>query len=254
MTPTWLTVVAWAYLSICFCCATVVAYDIAVNRRRQHMGIMNFVYPITALYFGPLAIAFYWRWARAAGPSAMAARPAAMASAQLAATPGAGDVLVGETPAEGDDEPGRLAARRRPQWVTMAIEVSHCGSGCALGDVISEFAIFWLALTIAGTTLLAEYTGDYVLALAFGILFQYFAIADGVRDWPVRLDGDHDVRLVPRAASPGDHLRRLLVSHASRHDDRIRHVLARERVAGQAGHQGSHVSEPSWRSSRRLCY
>jgi Domain of unknown function (DUF4396) len=177
MTPTWLTVVAWAYLSICFCCATVVAYDIAVNRRRQHMGIMNFVYPITALYFGPLAIAFYWRWARAAGPSAMAARPAAMASAQLAATPGAGDVLVGETPAEGDDEPGRLAARRRPQWVTMAIEVSHCGSGCALGDVISEFAIFWLALTIAGTTLLAEYTGDYVLALAFGILFQYFAIA-----------------------------------------------------------------------------
>jgi hypothetical protein len=187
MTPMWLTVVAWVYLSICFCCATVVAYDIVVNRRRQHMGIMNFVYPITALYFGPLAVAFYWRWARTARPSAMAARPAAMASAQVAATPGAGDVLVREThAAQGDDEPGRMAARRRPRWVTMAIEVSHCGSGCALGDVISEFAIFWLALTIAGTTLLAEYTGDYVLALAFGILFQYFAIAPmrglGLRD------------------------------------------------------------------------
>ncbi len=59
----------------------------------------------------------------------------------------------------------------------MAIEVSHCGSGCALGDVISEFAIFWLALTIAGVTLGAEYVGDYILALAFGIIFQYFAIA-----------------------------------------------------------------------------
>ena len=59
----------------------------------------------------------------------------------------------------------------------MAIEVSHCGSGCALGDVISEFAIFWLALTIGGLTLGAEYAGDYLLALAFGIVFQYFAIA-----------------------------------------------------------------------------
>jgi hypothetical protein len=36
------------------------------HRRRQPMGVMNAVYPITALYFGPLALAFYWRWARAA--------------------------------------------------------------------------------------------------------------------------------------------------------------------------------------------
>jgi uncharacterized protein DUF4396 len=59
----------------------------------------------------------------------------------------------------------------------MATEVSHCGSGCVLGDVISEFTIFALAVTIAGHTLWAEYAGDYVLALAFGIVFQYFAIA-----------------------------------------------------------------------------
>ena len=59
----------------------------------------------------------------------------------------------------------------------MAIEVSHCGAGCTLGDVIAEFAIFALGLTIAGVTLGAEYVGDYILALAFGIIFQYFAIA-----------------------------------------------------------------------------
>jgi Domain of unknown function (DUF4396) len=190
MTPTWLTVVAWVYLSICFCCATAVTYDVVVNHRRQQMGIMNFVYPITALYFGPLAVAFYWRWARAPGRSMVAATPAAMATARLATAPGAEDELVGQSPAQSDEQPDRMAApmaaRHRPRWVTMAIEVSHCGSGCALGDVISEFAIFWLALTVAGTTLLAEYTGDYVLALAFGILFQYFAIAPmrglGLRD------------------------------------------------------------------------
>jgi Domain of unknown function (DUF4396) len=137
--PAWLTVLAWIYLSICFGCAAVIAYDIFINGRRQPMGVMNAVFPITALYFGPLAVAFYWRWGRTTRTMSMHGS--------------------------------------RPWWAMMATEVSHCGSGCVLGDVISEFAIFVLALTIAGSTLAAEYVGDYVLALAFGIVFQYFAIA-----------------------------------------------------------------------------
>jgi hypothetical protein len=132
MAPGWLTITAWVYLSVCFACAAVVAYDIFGNGRRQPMGVMNAVFPITALYFGPLALAFYWRWGRSAG---------------------------------------------KPRWVMMATEVSHCGSGCVLGDVISEFAVFALGLAVAGLVLGAEYVGDYVLALAFGILFQYLAIA-----------------------------------------------------------------------------
>jgi hypothetical protein len=148
MAPTWLTVVAWTYLSICFACAAAIGYDIFAGGHRQPMGIMNAVYPITALYFGPLTVAFYVRWARA---------PVAGA-------------------AEG----------KKPRRVMMATEVSHCGSGCVLGDVVSEFVIFALAITIAGYALWAEYIGDYALALAFGIVFQYFAIAPmrglGVRD------------------------------------------------------------------------
>jgi hypothetical protein len=146
MAPAWLTVVAWIYLSVCFVCAAVIAYDIFVAGHRQPMGVMNAVFPITALYFGPLALAFYWRWGRI-------------------------------SPSERET---------KPWWAVIATEVSHCGSGCVLGDVISEFAIFALALTVAGSTLGAEYIGDYVLALAFGILFQYFAIAPmrglGLRD------------------------------------------------------------------------
>jgi hypothetical protein len=104
--PTWLTVLAWIYLSICFGCAAVVAYDIFINGRRQPMSVMNAVFPITALYFGPLALAFYWRWGRV----------------------------------------GLHGTGKKPWWAMMATEVSHCGSGCVLGDVISEFAIFALAL------------------------------------------------------------------------------------------------------------
>jgi len=64
MAPGWLTALAWLYLSVCFCCAGIIAYDIVINHRRQPMGVMNFVFPITALYFGPFALAFHWRWGR----------------------------------------------------------------------------------------------------------------------------------------------------------------------------------------------
>lgn len=184
MAPAWLTVVAWTYLSVCFCCAAVIAYDIFGNGRRQPMGVMNAVFPITALYFGPLALAFYWRWGRAAAGMAMTPVPMSRAPATRAAmTSAAGDPPV-DMPGvrhahdgmAGEGGPRAPATREKPRWVMMATEVSHCGSGCVLGDVISEFAVFALALTIAGSTLGAEYAGDYVLALAFGIVFQYFAI------------------------------------------------------------------------------
>jgi hypothetical protein len=189
MAPVWLTVVAWLYLSACFCCAGIIAYDIAFNRRRQPMGVMNFVFPITALYFGPFALALYWRWGRAAARTAMAPMPMSRAAVSTAAAASAGDGMRahgGQNAAhemaaaagpDGTDEPALPGERARPWWVTMAIEVSHCGAGCTLGDVISEFAIFGLGLTIAGLTLGAEYAGDYIFALAFGIIFQFFAIA-----------------------------------------------------------------------------
>jgi Domain of unknown function (DUF4396) len=185
MAPRWLTVVAWIYLAICFGCAGIIAYDIAFNRRRQPMGVMNFVFPITGLYLGPLALALYWRWGRAARTvPPMSASPPAVSLAAVARTGNSRQTdqrahqdMAG---AAGPDTAGQRAhpaARERPGWVMMAIEVSHCGSGCTLGDVISEFVIFALGLTIAGLTLGAEYVGDFILALAFGIIFQYFAIA-----------------------------------------------------------------------------
>jgi hypothetical protein len=188
MAPAWLTVVAWLYLSVCFCCAAIIAYDIAFNHRRQPMGVMNFVFPITALYFGPLAVALYWRWGRAAAPAGMVPISMSRAMVSRAAVASAGGMQVrggqnayhemaGAAGPDEAEEPAPADERTRPRWVTMAIEVSHCGSGCTLGDVISEFAIFWLGLTIAGVTLGAEYVGDYIFALAFGIIFQYFAIA-----------------------------------------------------------------------------
>jgi cell division protein FtsX len=51
------------------------------------------------------------------------------------------------------------------------VDVSHCGAGCSLGDVIAEFAVFGIGATIAGTALYAEYIGDYIGAVALGVYF-----------------------------------------------------------------------------------
>jgi hypothetical protein len=180
MAPAWLTVIAWLYLSICFCCAGIIVCDIALGQRRQPMGVMNVVFPITALYFGPLALALYWRWGRAtvAAAAAISMTPAALSQASAGSRgPHAHHDMADASGPGSPQEPAARAGRARPWWAMMAVEVSHCGAGCALGDVLSEFVIFALALTIAGSTLGAEYAGDYALALVFGIAFQYFAIA-----------------------------------------------------------------------------
>jgi Domain of unknown function (DUF4396) len=190
MPPTWLTTLAWMYLGVCFVCAGVIGYDIMFSGRRQPMGVMNFVFPITALYFGPAALALYWRWARVGARPARPSRPLAGAKmpAMAMAVSGQGvhecpDHDVGPRGHDGSADPVRPA---RPRWATMAIEVSHCGSGCTLGDLISEWVIYAFALAVAGRVLFAEYVGDYVLAVALGIVFQYLAIAPmrglGVRD------------------------------------------------------------------------
>jgi hypothetical protein len=87
MAPASLTVVAWVYLAVCFACAGIIACDIAFNHRRQSMGVMNFVFPITALYFGPFALALYWRWERAAAAATMKTTSGSGATVSLAAVP-----------------------------------------------------------------------------------------------------------------------------------------------------------------------
>jgi hypothetical protein len=167
MPSIWLTGFAWIWISVAFITSGVVAFDIFVRGNRQQMGVMEAVYPITALYLGPLALALYWRWGRNTPDRRRVQIPPRRAAAMLQATAMPEMAMASAHP----------VATERPRWVTIAIEVSHCGAGCTLGDVVAECVIYALALTVAGQALFAEYIGDYLLALAFGIVFQYFAIA-----------------------------------------------------------------------------
>ena len=144
--PEWLTWLAWVSLAVAGLCAVDVLVDIYARGHRQKMGIMEAVWPITALYFGPVASLAYRRWGRPQSPRWLRE--------------------------QGLDEPPE-----RPGWTSVALGVSHCGAGCTLGDIVAEWVVFALGLQIAGTALLAEFVGDFALALALGIVFQYFAIA-----------------------------------------------------------------------------
>ncbi|MDQ3376132.1 MAG: DUF4396 domain-containing protein, partial [Actinomycetota bacterium] len=64
MIPGWLTAVSWVFVGLALLCAAAILYDVYGRGYRQRTSVMNLVWPITALYFGPLALPAYYRWGR----------------------------------------------------------------------------------------------------------------------------------------------------------------------------------------------
>lgn len=143
MPPTWLTTIALVWLALAALSVVIIVVDVA-RGYRQHMRVMEWVWPITSLYFGPIALAIYWRYGRTTTHRYRAEHP---------------DV----------PEP--------PYVVRVGISTSHCGAGCTVGDIVAEWLVFALGLSLLGAPIFASYVLDYTFAFVFGIAFQYFAIA-----------------------------------------------------------------------------
>ena len=144
MPPSWLTVIAWTSLGLGVVASGAILCDLYVRGYRQQMRVMEAVWPITALYLGPLAWLVYRRWGRLGSPQF------------------------------------RRETGRKPDYgetVSVSIDVSHCGAGCTLGDIIGAWLVFAAGWRLLGLALPAEYIVDFVLAFTLGIAFQYFAIA-----------------------------------------------------------------------------
>jgi len=134
-------------LALGFISAGIIAIDIALGRR-QMMAVMNLVWPITALYFSVFAVWAYFSLGKKASPDGM--------------------------PGMTDRDHNAMA--RIPTWRQTAVATSHCGAGCTVGDIIAEFSLFGLGLTLFGSMLYASFAADLFLAWLFGIAFQYFTI------------------------------------------------------------------------------
>lgn len=152
MVPAWLEAFSLAFVVVSLGCALWVAADVIA--RPQTMWIMSLVWPLTTLYTGPLGVWLYVAIGRAAAPEARAEH--------------------------------RHGNRAGPFWPKVLKGATHCGAGCAVGDVIGEWMVFALGLVLFGSKLGTKYLVAFALAYAFGIFFQYFSIAPmrglGLRD------------------------------------------------------------------------
>ena len=140
----WLTIIANVSLIAAFASALIILFDIFIRGYRQKMFIMEWVWPITALYFGPLGLWAYWDMGRPSSKKQLKRK--------------------------GRNKP------QQPYWKTVFVGATHCGAGCTLGDIIAEWGVFLTGFTLYSSNLLTEYIFDFTLAYLLGIIFQYFAI------------------------------------------------------------------------------
>lgn len=143
----------WLVLSL----VSVVAIAVSCARRPQHMAVMSVTWPLTALYFGPVA---WWLYA-----------------------------AFGRTPTR--DAQGEHTHHHHHQGhehhheghhgdgaslKSTFVSTTHCGGGCAIGDLVGETLAAILAVHWFGSATLGAWGTDLVLAFLAGILFQYASI------------------------------------------------------------------------------
>jgi len=132
-----LVLISWIALGIGLVSSLIIIVD--VIKHPQIMKVMNIVWPINGWFLGPLALWTYFKWGRLKAKNI-----------------------------NQDDKRGKPAK--------VFVSTSHCSAGCTVGDVIGVPIVAFTALTIAGSALFAHYTIEFILAFAFGIVFQFFAI------------------------------------------------------------------------------
>jgi hypothetical protein len=151
-----LETIAWVSIALALVCALWIAFDEV--RHPQAMGVMNVVWPVTALYFSVVALWAYYRVGRKQTRAAMSG------------------MKMGHDHAMSATQAAHGGQRASPTAWQVAVGTTHCGAGCVLADVLCEFAIAVTGITLLGSMLWAEFAIDFVGAWAFGIVFQYFAI------------------------------------------------------------------------------
>lgn len=141
--PLWLEILGWLALVCAFISAVYILIDIYLVGHRQKMWIMEIVYPVTALYFGPFALWFYLKYGRK------------------------------KSKGKRDDSHQN---KRKIKWSQTSEGVFHCGAGCTLGDIMAGWLIFATGFTIASKALYADFLLDFIFAWLLGVAFQYYTI------------------------------------------------------------------------------
>ncbi len=141
MIPGWLTAVSWVFVGLALLCAAAILYDVYGRGYRQRTSVMSVVWPITALYFGPLALPAYYRWGRPRSE-------------------------------KWQKEHGSAPEKSLP--VAAATGGTPGGAASAIGHVLGVPLVVFLGLTIAGQALWMMILVIAVIATVLLFAFEYF--------------------------------------------------------------------------------
>lgn len=151
--------IAVASIVVALVCVAIVAIDILAGHR-QPMTIMNFVWVLTPLYSGLVGLWAYYKLGR-----------------PMSQPPGNQPMAMQmDMPAEAHGAPMAMGPKK-PFWQSVALGTMHCGSGCALGDLLVEAFVFYVPIVVLGSAMYGAWLLDFVVAFLLGIIFQYYAIA-----------------------------------------------------------------------------
>jgi hypothetical protein len=141
MIPGWLTAVSWVFVSLALLCAAAILYDVYGRGYRQRTSVMSVVWPITALYFGPLALPAYYRWGRPRSE-------------------------------KWQKEHGSAPEKSLP--VAAATGGTPGGAASAIGHVLGVPLVVFLGLTIAGQALWVMILFIAIIATVLLFAFEYY--------------------------------------------------------------------------------
>ena len=213
--PTWLWALALTSLSCgLFSFVVIVADMILYKKHRQHMWIMNGVWPVTATYGTLLALVGWFTLAYGSNNAAMDDvmkqhhHNDQQTQSQDKHMSETREINDNDNNAFGEDvESGRhtsqheyhhsqsqqgesgscehggmsmkemmdmMPSHDKPFWLTVLVGTTHCGAGCVLGDIVGE----WVAtvFTVGGYELFAGWLIDFTFAYVFGIFYQFWTI------------------------------------------------------------------------------
>lgn len=140
--PAWLTGVSWVYIGVGLLCALVILYDVFGRGYRQRVRLMEAVWPITAVYSGPLGLLAYYRYGR---PESR----------------------------KWQEEHGKPPEKSLP--VAAATGATPCAAASFLAHLAAVPLVILSGLTIAGRDIWPMILLIAVLALPFLFAFEYFS-------------------------------------------------------------------------------
>ncbi|RYE35271.1 MAG: DUF4396 domain-containing protein [Sphingobacteriaceae bacterium] len=139
-----LNTIAYIFIATGMLCFIIILIDL-LSGNLQQMMVMNFVWPITALYAGPLALIAYYKIGRLSTKKVMMQNK-------------------------------KMPSKQKPFWQSVVVGALHCGSGCTLGDIMAETILIFVPVVVFGDKLYGAWAVDFAFAFVLGIVFQYYSI------------------------------------------------------------------------------